>query len=140
MTKQHCLMGKKLTSIYLAKDNLALKFKMGKEEIIARTDGDCCSTSWIEHITLPAGGFPCTVLEVKELDLIEQIDDDPEYDCLKIYGLELVTDKGSFIVDYRNSSNGYYGGNLSWPGDCFYGGVYDQNVSKNDFKRVTKDI
>ncbi len=38
---------------------------------------------------------------------------------------------GACVIDYRNESNGYYGGDLVWPGKAhhFYGGVYGQNVS-----------
>lgn len=44
------------------------------------------------------------------------------------------------VIDYRNESNGYYSGNLSWgDGDYFYGGVYGQNVSKQDWQKIAGD-
>jgi hypothetical protein len=36
------------------------------------------------------------------------------FDVLQFYGVQLVTDKGYFKLEYRNSSNGYYGGNLEY--------------------------
>lgn len=37
------------------------------------------------------------------------------------YGCAIETAKGRFTIAYRNSSNGYYGGWLTWPTDGFYG-------------------
>ena len=36
-------------------------------------------------------------------------------DEVEFYGLSIKTDKGEIVIDYRNSSNGYYGGSLCWP-------------------------
>lgn len=33
-------------------------------------------------------------------------------DCVEYYGLKITTDKGRAVIDYRNNSNGYYGGSL----------------------------
>jgi hypothetical protein len=44
------------------------------------------------------------------------------------------------VIDYRNESNGYYGGELCWPDDHFYGGVHGQNVSTEQWVDVTEDI
>jgi hypothetical protein len=67
--------------------------------------------------------------------------DDSEYEIIAFYGLKITTDKGDIIIDYRNSSNGYYGGNLSWPNDnYFYRGVFGQNVSTEEWKPLIADI
>ncbi len=39
-------------------------------------------------------------------------ENNPEFECLQIYKTTLKTDKGDCDVEYRNSSNGYYGGSL----------------------------
>lgn len=39
-------------------------------------------------------------------------DDEYENDYLQYYGVQINTDKGAFTLEYRNSSNGYYGGSL----------------------------
>ena len=109
------------------------------DPIIAKADGDCCSSSWIEHITLPALGFPAKVIFVDNIDLPGSTNDDPTYECLAVYGLNIITDKGDIIIDYRNSSNGYYGGKLAWPNDYFYGGVYGQNKSTENWQMLLED-
>lgn len=132
------LVGKTLTGIKIASDREALLFETSDGNAIVKTDADCCSHTWIEHIELPALGFPATVLSVEDLDLPGSDDNHPEHDCLQVYGCKIVTDRGEIIIDYRNSSNGYYGGSLSWPDDdYFYGGVYGQNVSNEDWKEVS---
>lgn len=134
MTVDKYLLGKTILKLELADDNKALRFTCTDGEHIARTDGDCCSDSWVEGIELPALGFPCLVLDMIELDMPEAPETD--YGCIATYGLKIVTDRGDMVIDYRNSSNGYYGGNLSWPGEYFYGGVYGQNVSSEQWVEV----
>lgn len=99
---------------------------------MARCDADCCSHTWIESIELPINGLPANVISVD--DTSYESSDDGE---LKKYGLKIKTDKGTIELDYRNESNGYYGGSLAWPDEeYFYGGVYGQNVSNEDWKEV----
>lgn len=77
------------------------------------TDAGCCSSTWIEHITAPDYVRGGTITEVKEIDLDSE--ESAEYDFLQKYQTSFVTEKGEIIVEYRNSSNGYYGGWLSGP-------------------------
>jgi hypothetical protein len=124
------LVGKTIVKIMIADDKEALLFMCVDGDHIVKVDADCCSHTWIEHVELPALGFPALVLGVADLELSGSDDNHPEYDCLQVYGCCITTTKGEIVIDYRNSSNGYYGGNLSWPDDSyFYGGVYGQNVS-----------
>lgn len=134
------LVGKTVNGLEIAEDKKAIRFLCDDGKHVARCDGDCCSNTWIEHVELPAMGFPFKVLEASDLDTGEE--SSGEYgDVIAHYGLKLTTDKGDFVLDYRNESNGYYGGNLSWPDDnYFYGGVYEQNVSNEEWRLVTKDI
>lgn len=134
--KTHCLIGKTITDIQIARDKEAILFVCGDEQIIARADADCCSHTWVENIDLPALGFPATVIEANDIALNENLDDrDGE---LQYYGFCIKTDRGEILIDYRNESNGYYGGWLSWPEDHFYGGVYGQNVSKEEWEPVAQ--
>lgn len=129
------LIDKIIYSIKIAGDKKAILFKCLDGDHMAKTDGDCCSSTWIETIEAPALGFPCKVIDVVDLDMPEQEQDD-EYEVIAFYGCKISTDKGDIVIDYRNESNGYYGGNLSWPGDYFYGGVFNQNVSNEEWKDV----
>ena len=134
------LIGKTIASIEIAADKKTIKFVLNDgTEVIARADGDCCSNTWIEHVSLPARGFPAAVTSVADLDMPD-LGQDYEYGHTAYYGCCIKTDRGDMVMDYRNESNGYYGGDLSWPGDYFYGGVYGQNVSKEDWQPITADV
>lgn len=133
------LVGKTVTAIYIAEDKKAIRFDVaGEESIVAKCDADCCSYTWIEHVTLPALGFPFLVLAEKDVEMPEDMESDGG--TIQFYGFALETDKGDFLIDYRNSSNGYYGGSLAWPDDYFYGGVFKQNVSEEKWRLVAQDM
>lgn len=136
---EHCLIGKTIKEVKIADDKKAILFATEDGDIIAKTDGDCCSSTWIEHIELPAMGFPAKVAAAENIDMPDLGSPD-EYESIAYYGFKITTDKGVIVIDYRNESNGYYGGNLAWPGDHFYGGVYGQNVSNEQWKTVDKNI
>lgn len=126
-----CLINKNLIKIELASDKKAIRFTFdNNEQVVAKCDGDCCSDTWIENIEMPAGGLPAKILNIEDLDLPSDSNE------LALYGLKFTTDKGDFVLDYRNESNGYYGGDLTWPGDYHYGGVYKQNISNEEFGEI----
>ena len=134
------LVGKKILAVYLAEDKKAIKFDLdGAEPIITRADGDCCSSTWIEYIETPENLLG-TVAAVEDVDMPDK-GSPAEYDVIAYYGCKITTDKGSCLLDYRNESNGYYGGSLDWPrkdgtASYFYGGVFGQNVSNEDWKKI----
>lgn len=133
------LMGRVITAIEIAADKKAMRFVLADGECIVKVDGDCCSDTWIEHVDLPALGFPATVTSVDDLELRSQRDEE-SYETTQFYGCKVTTDRGEIVIDYRNSSNGYYGGSLHWPNednDYYYGGVFQQNVSKLEWKPLT---
>lgn len=100
-------------------------------------EGDCCSHSWIEHLTAPNDVHGAVITDVFEggsaaWDNHECVDGKDKYgyvthvcghDCLQVYNTQFDTDRGSIILEYRNDSNGYYGGNLT---------LIDTNLPKND--------
>lgn len=131
--KENPLIGKRVISVFLAEDGGAIKFETDDDEIIARADGDCCSHSWIENAESPENLIG-TVSAVENLKLNKTEDQDGDY--IQFYGCKITTEKGSCTLDYRNESNGYYGGDLVWPGEHFYGGVYGQNISKEEWKKI----
>lgn len=86
-------------------------------------EGDCCSSSWVEHVTAPPDIDGATVTGVTEGGYIDGRDATPEeydatrakreyVDVLRVYQSSIQTDRGEIIVEYRNDSNGYYGGSL----------------------------
>lgn len=119
--KTNPLIGKTITGMQIAEDKEALRFILSDGELIVSVDADCCSHTWIEHVELPALGFPAQVVAVDDLDLPGSDDNHPEHECLQVYGCKVTTDRGEIVIDYRNSSNGYYGGvygqansNMKW--------------------------
>lgn len=133
---QNLLIGKTITTFKIADDRKALLFVTAEgENLIAKADADCCSETWIESVELPALGTPFTISAIEDLEL--NVGQDTRDGELAFYGAKIVTDKGDLVIDYRNESNGYYGGSMCWPGDdYFYGGVYGQNVSTENWVDV----
>lgn len=131
------LIGKKIVDVKIAEDKLAMLFVCDNgEELVVRVDADCCSYTWIESVELPALGFPFTVIACDDLDMNKEPLENEEYECLQFYGAKITTDKGDMVIDYRNDSNGYYGGEIVWPGEGFYGGVCGQNESNMDWRDI----
>lgn len=130
------LVGRTIAGMMIAEDRKAILFNTDAGPCVARCDGDCCSSTWVEHVELPAGGFPCKVTDVADLAMPNRGDMEGR-DVIAYYGIKISTDKGDIILDYRNESNGYYGGNMVWPDDdYFYGGVYGQNVSNEQWVEI----
>lgn len=139
--REHCLVGKVVTTFSIAEDKKALKFDLSDGiSITAYADGDCCSRSWIENVEDPAVVVGNTILEAADIPLNKEGTwDESEYEFVQYYGFKIRTIRGTCIIDYRNESNGYYGGDLVWPKtdgsqDYYYGGVFGQNVSKEEWK------
>jgi hypothetical protein len=136
--KQNPLIGKVITGMEIAADRQALRFIMADGEMVVNVDADCCSYTWVEHVDLPALGFPATVLAVDDLELPDRPASTfhKDHEVLEFYGCKITTDRGEIIIDYRNDSNGYYGGSLTWPGEYFYGGVFGQNCSNHEWQKL----
>lgn len=131
------LIGKTITDVKIAEDKEAILFVTDDGlHLVAMVDADCCSHSWIESVEMPALGLPFNIISCEDLDMPD-LGDIPGCEVVSYYGAKIITDKGEMVIDYRNDSNGYYGGNIVWPGDgYFYGGVYGQNVSNMDWKEI----
>jgi len=109
------MIGKTITTLRKVGDTLHLYLKP-KGAIILEPWGDCCSETWIESIDLVEPLIGGTIRSVEDIDmphygnigtLLHPIVEEVNY-----YGLRITTDKGVSVIDYRNDSNGYYGGQL----------------------------
>ena len=107
------LVGRVLNGIKISPDNCAISLLTDVGVLYADAVGDCCSSSWIEHIEVPALGMPALIVAVEDLDMLDLGDQDG-HECMQYYGYKITTDSGDLVIDYRNSSNGYYGGWLQW--------------------------
>lgn len=121
------LAGRKLVGVSVENDKSVLVFRFDDGEVRYNAEGDCCSSSWIEHIEMPNDLAGAEIVSVGEAPVIDATDDDKqnpkrtpyyegdenrEYECLQVYQTVFGTTKGDIAVEYRNSSNGYYGGSL----------------------------
>lgn len=109
------LIGKKILSVSISHDEHILAFTTNQGVIAYEAEGDCCSESWFADITGVNALIGATVQSVDEVDLenydVEDGRSRQEYD--QVYGFKLITDKGYADIVFRNSSNGYYGGQIS---------------------------
>lgn len=75
--------------------------------------GDCCSHSWIEHLTVPDDVDGATVVTIEERGGDTKPGEDlSQFDVLQVYETVIRTNRGDIVMEYRNDSNGYYGGSL----------------------------
>ena len=81
---------------------------IGREFIAYRTEGDCCSETWFSAINGIEALIDQTVTDVIERETVEAPGTRQAEDTL--YGYTLVTATGHCDIEFRNSSNGYYGG------------------------------
>ena len=119
------MLNKPLKSVELRnnKEKITFSFVDGSERSF-RADGDCCSLSWIEHLELPPNLEGAIITSVEESGGIpwdnHECKEPPEgeyqkpcgHDCLSVYNILFFTNKGTITLEFRNDSNGYYGGYL----------------------------
>ena len=97
-------------SVWREVDREYIKFVFTDGSILyLETYGDCCSSTWIENID--NFGFKGEILTIEE-DNGPVVENHPDHDCLKTYFLTFKTGYGRLLIDFRNSSNGHYGGSL----------------------------
>jgi hypothetical protein len=111
---KEALIGKRIKGFLIEPDGSYVTIEFdGHPAVRLQAYGDCCSTSWIESVDAPAALLG-TVRDVEEIDMpnLGNIDGQrhKDVDQVSYYGLKITTDKGRCVIDYRNDSNGYYGG------------------------------
>jgi hypothetical protein len=75
--------------------------------------GDCCSESWVYTIQNVRGLLDNKIQAVVPIPEVELADDGRgRQDRDILYRYTFVTSKGYTDLEFRNSSNGYYGGSL----------------------------
>jgi hypothetical protein len=134
--KKNPLIGKTIAAVFLAANGEAIRFDLvGDESITVYADGDCCSHSWIENVDGVEQMIGSPVVAVEDV-MMPDLGSPDEWEEIVYYGCRITTGIGFATIDYRNSSNGYYGGNLVWPRESLYGGVYCQNGNPDDWRQL----
>jgi hypothetical protein len=118
-THKETLAGLVLRSVSLDKGRDELRIETDTGRVIVFTvSGECCSRSWIEHLESPGDIVGATVLDVIEASGDTRPGEDlTQFDVLQVYETRIRTDRGDIVLEYRNDSNGYYGGSLDLQSD-----------------------
>ena len=129
------LVGHKVVGVYKDGDG-DFAFALDDDTYVTGSpEGDCCSYTWVEHVSGVkelVGKEIVSFTENTEFDSHENVDETP-YDCLALYGISLHTEDGHQIdIDYRNDSNGYYGGWLNWD--------LSDGTPEKDWRLITEDF
>lgn len=106
------IVGKTVTRYVLSPDRyfLRLWFSDGMDVILeAYGEGD--SDTWFASIDSPEA-LLSTILAIGEIQFPTDNSPPDGNRSEKMYGLAVKTQAGYVVIEYRNSSNGYYGGNL----------------------------
>lgn len=128
------LIGKIITGIEIDNEQQEyLVFHIKDEEPIAYyADGECCSSSWFYSVMdgMLLIGEP--VLDVEEVEMPEgRWNDESGGELIQFYGYAIKSPRGVCRVEFRNESNGYYGGSL-----CT---TYIRNVPKDRLRFLAGD-
>ncbi len=110
-SNMEALVGNGISAVYMAADTIIQFEHPDGIRTTFCVCGECCSTSYIEHIEGLANLIGHTVREVKERDMF--CADKARSDAkTEVYGVDIITEAGNCYLEHRNDSNGYYGGAL----------------------------
>jgi len=126
------LLNRIITKVLVSDDQHRIQFVTDQGPINYFLEADCCSETWFSDILNVSDIINSKVIEVSCLEL-------PDYDCYdgrsrqevdEVYGYSIKTEKGSCEVIFRNSSNGYYGGDIHYT---------DATFDANEFVDIASD-
>ncbi len=106
------LMGRRIEAIRIdGDDQHYLTFDTDAGAMHLEALGDCCSESWFYHVLGVKALLGHTITDIEIVkDDAEPPDTFSRQDYDRIYGVNFRTTGGMVDVEFRNSSNGYYGG------------------------------
>jgi|GEM_PF-3427127 hypothetical protein len=127
------LIGLYFYNIYRSADKEYICISAGNSFFIYHAYGDCCSNSYFEGISIIGNlnkfcnsrvytEHEAQILNVDFTELREQINDSADHnsDLTRFYGLKISLDNGTIDIDFRNDSNGYYGGSCKFNSELSY--------------------
>jgi hypothetical protein len=113
------LAGLTVTKIKMAADSSYIEFWTDKGMAAFDAYGDCCSESWINHISGLQALLNQKINSVERAEMGGQIErnspgwsGDRGQEVEQIYSVKFLTGHGVCELEFRNASNGYYGGDL----------------------------
>lgn len=111
------LLGRQLHRVEVSPDKELLRFFFGQgvSEEMYQTYGDCCSHTWIESLELPGEVAGREIVGVERMKFEEPRKEIDSFEVIQQYGYRFRLDNGEAItLEFRNASNGYYGGELTY--------------------------
>ena len=127
------MLGKYVERVYVSDGENLLMFHNGSVTTTYEACGECCSESWFADITGLDNLRGQTVVGVRILDVdLPEGDTRTRQESDQVYGYRLSTRKGDCDIIFRNSSNGYYGGELRLVGR-------DTRLDEVTFTEITTD-
>lgn len=132
-------------AIYLARENTLIKFETDQGNFYFFTSGDCCSESWINHISGINALLENKINKTDAIFMKSLSSKDEGHsgrdDVDEIYSFKLFTSQGICELEMRNASNGYYGGYLSLLShDDFLINFNLKDFDENEWKEVKEDF
>jgi hypothetical protein len=107
------LEGKTVKSLTINSDKTTIGFVLDDGRTLwANAVGDCCSSSWFEHVEGIDALLGQKINKVVEREMPKPTGDRGD-EVIQYYGWTLETNKGRLDLEMRNSSNGYYGGEVN---------------------------
>lgn len=113
------LIGQKVIKLLFNEEKNSFAFLLDTLRLeVFYCQGDCCSTSWIEHLSGLNNLLHHTVNKINYIDIDTDRDSDEwgEKETL-IYRFDIYTEAGICTMEMRNHSNGYYSGQLTHEDD-----------------------
>ena len=111
------LIGKTINKIFISQEHLKFETDMG--DYVYEVEGDCCSHSYFYDFYGVKNILGKKVKDVSSVDLLtgDVFVTDQEGDEIKVYGYQIFIEDESWgemtgVFSFRNSSNGYYGGEI----------------------------
>jgi len=146
---QKTLIGKTIKDVWISNEGDYLVFDFdGYAPYYFYVESECCSSTWIHEINGRDALRDAEInsVESKDIELPDDKNDKDNEDSLESYCLTLTTRKGRCDIIYRNQSNGYYGGDLTyldWESDQYgledHEHIKEEFKDKSNFKKVEND-
>lgn len=138
------LFNKQIKAIYTNEEKDILIFITILEGNIAyEAIGDCCSQTWFESITNIENIIYNTITGIERKEFSDGHDDkitkELDQECIRCYGYTFKTESGYTDIEYRNSSNGFYGGDCEKLEIAILSTFPDKKVDFNDLPVFTQN-